>query len=98
VLRVDTPGEREFVRRADTIKNALRRALGLVAFSYWVSLDPSAELAADWPRLDVRRASVGVLKEMAVLYLAMVISGHELGKPLLARPCEPVLTRCRSCA
>jgi hypothetical protein len=39
VLWVDTPGEREVVRRADTIKNALRRGLGLAAL-----LDPRSTL------------------------------------------------------
>jgi hypothetical protein len=48
-LWADTPGEREFVRRVDTIKNALRRGLGLAALSHhrsapsrWVSSRPPA--------------------------------------------------------
>jgi hypothetical protein len=49
-------------------------------------------------RLDVRRTSVGVgvVKEMAVLYPAMSLSGHEPGKLLPSRRCEPMLTQCRS--
>jgi hypothetical protein len=97
-LRRGVLSVKELVHRADTIEHALRRALGLAALSYWLSVNPSAELTVDWLRLDVCRVSVGVLKEMAVLYPAMFVSGHGLGKPLPARPCEPALTRCRSCA
>jgi hypothetical protein len=85
----------ELVRRAVRLRTDCR-ALGLTALSYYVLLEPSAEVAADRLRLDVRRASVGVLKEMAVLYPVMGLSGHELGKLLPARRCEPMLTRRRS--
>jgi hypothetical protein len=85
VLWVDTPGERASVRRADMIKNALRRKLGLAALT--PSLDASAAPGADGFGQYMCRVSVDVLKvTFVVLYITIIVSCHSPGKLMTARP------------
>jgi hypothetical protein len=100
--RSGPPARRSLRERAraprGAMENALRRVLELAALTYCLLLQPSEEVAADRVRLNVRPASVGVLKKMVMPYPAVSVSGHEPGKLLPTRPCKLMLTPRRSCA
>jgi hypothetical protein len=89
-LRRGALSVRDLVRRADTIENALRRAIGPTQLAPPLSRRPSLDVAsgATHPEVDanadIRRVHVDIMKETAILYLATVVSGHSPGMSTLA--------------